>query len=87
MTDDEVMRARALLETSFVTSMQSASERADQLSRFATYFGDPSLINTQVARYRAVRTADVSALARESLGPDNRALLLFVPSDQTEVAA
>ena len=89
--DAAVTRARALIETSFVTSMQSAAERADQLSRFATYFGDPTLVNTQVARYRATSAADVSALARERLGPDNRALLLYVPAEtdeqETEVLA
>ncbi|WP_373062930.1 M16 family metallopeptidase [Gemmatimonas sp.] len=82
VTDAEVQRARALIETSFVTSMQSAAERADQLSRFATYFGDATLINEQVARYGATTTAAVSALARERLGPDNRALLMFVPTDE-----
>ncbi len=82
VTDAEVQRARALIETSFVTSMQSAAERADQLSRFATYFGDPTLINEQVERYGATTTAAVSALARERLGPDNRALLLFVPAKE-----
>lgn len=81
VTEDEVQRARALIETGFVTSMQSAAERADQLSRFATYFGDASLINTQVARYQAVTAADVSKLARERLGPDNRVVLLYVPAD------
>ena len=83
VTDIEVQRARALIETSFVTSMQSAAERADQLSRFATYFGDAALINEQVARYAATTTAAISALARERLGPDNRALLLFVPAEES----
>ena len=82
VTDGEVQRARALIETSFVTSMQSAAERADQLSRFATYFGDASLINEQVERYGATTTAAVSALARERLGPENRALLLYVPAEE-----
>jgi predicted Zn-dependent peptidase len=82
VTDDEVQRARALIETSFVTSMQSAAERADQLSRFATYFGDATLINEQVARYGATTTAAVSAFARERLGPDNRAVLVYVPTDE-----
>lgn len=87
VTEDEVQRARALIETGFVTSMQSAAERADQLSRFATYFGDASLINTQVARYQAVSAADVSRLARERLGPDNRVVLLYVPADGAETDA
>jgi predicted Zn-dependent peptidase len=87
VSEDEVTRARALIETSFVTSLQSAAERADQLSRFATYFGDPSLVNTQVARYAATSAAAVSAIARERLGPDNRVLLLFVPSDDAATDA
>jgi predicted Zn-dependent peptidase len=81
VTEGEVGRARALIETSFVTSLQSAAERADQLSRFATYFGDPGLVNEQVARYRQVTAADVGALCAERLGADNRALLLYVPQE------
>ncbi len=84
VTDAEVARARALIETSLVMSLQSAAERADQLSRFATYFGDASLANEQVARYQAVTAADVSRLVRERLGPDNRALLLYVPAPTGE---
>lgn len=84
VSEAEVQRARALIETSFVTSLQSAAERADQLSRFATYFGDPSLVNGQVERYRAVDAAAVSALARERLGPDNRALLMYVPAEDAQ---
>lgn len=87
VTEDEVTRARALIETSFVMSMQSAAERADQLSRFATYFGDPTLINTQVARYQATTAADVSRLARERLGADNRVLLVFVPAEEPPAEA
>jgi predicted Zn-dependent peptidase len=82
VTETEIARARALIETSFVTSLQSAAERADQLSRFATYFGDANLANEQVARYQHVTAADVTQLARERLGPDNRALLLYLPAPE-----
>jgi predicted Zn-dependent peptidase len=81
VAEDEVRRATALIATDLVASMQSASERADQLSKFATYFGDPSLINEQAARYAAVTAEQVSAVARERLGPENRASLLYVPKD------
>jgi zinc protease len=86
VTDEEVGRALALIESGFVLAMQSAGERADQLSRFATYFGDPSLANEQVDRYRAVTAADVNAFARQSLGPDNRAYLTYVPKAPAEEA-
>lgn len=72
-------RAVARLETDFVTAMQSAGERADQLSRFATYFGHPALLNEQVRRYRAVSDAQVHALAVERLAAENRAALVYVP--------
>jgi zinc protease len=86
VTDAEVERAVALIQTDMVRSLQSAAERADQLSRFATYFGDPSLVNEQLDRYRAVTAAQVSGFAREYLGRDNRASLLYVPRSEVRGA-
>ena len=79
VTRAEVERAIALIETSFVTSLQSAGERADKLSMFAAMFDDPRLLNEQTDRYRAVTAERVNAFARERLGTDNRAVLLYVP--------
>jgi predicted Zn-dependent peptidase len=86
VTADEVERAVALLETELVASLQSADTRADKLSMFATYFGNPALINDQVDRYRAVTPEAVSAFARQRLGPENRARLLYIPQ-QAQAAA
>jgi zinc protease len=77
----EVERAVALIETDFVTSMQSAGDRADKISMFATYFGDPTLINSQTDKYRAVTAEQVSAFARQRLVSANRAHLLYVPRE------
>jgi predicted Zn-dependent peptidase len=44
---EEVERAIALIETDLVASLQSAGERADRLSMFATYFGKPELIKSK----------------------------------------
>lgn len=79
VTPEEVERAQALIESEFIRGMQLAGERADQLSRFATFFGEPRLVNEQLARYRAVRPADVDAFARARLGENNRASLVYVP--------
>jgi predicted Zn-dependent peptidase len=84
VTDDEVARAVALIESAFVLGLQQAAERADQLSRFATYFGDPALANVQAQRYREVTAADVTAFARARLGRDNRAVLVYVPREPGE---
>src|SRR5262249_45555552 len=76
VTEEEVARAVALIESDYVTALQSAGERADRLSMFATYFSDPGLINEQVAKYRAVTADAVNAFARERLGTDNRVSLI-----------
>jgi zinc protease len=81
----EVDRAVALIQTDIVTSMQTASERADRLSMFATLFGDPELVNEQADLYAAVTAERVNAFARERMGDDNRAILIYVPKQQPEM--
>ena len=76
---DEVSRALALIETDLIGSMQTAQERADRLSLFATYFGDAARLNTEPDRYRAVTADAVSAFASRYLLPMNRATLLYEP--------
>ena len=80
----EVRRAIALIETDLVASLQSAGERADRLSMFATYFNDPELINEQTERYRAVTTQKVNEIISERFGENNRASLLYVPREGVE---
>ena len=79
VTPEERERALAGFETAWVTGLQSAGARADKLSQFATYFGDAARVNDELERYRAVRVEDLSRCARERLGADNRASLLYVP--------
>ena len=79
VTADEVERAQALIEAEFVRGLQLAGERADQLSKFATFFREPRLVNEQLEKYRAVRAADIDAFARARLDEDNRASLVYLP--------
>jgi predicted Zn-dependent peptidase len=78
-TAGDLARVLAQTETDFVVSMQSAGDRAEQLSRFATYFGEPQLLNEQLSQYRAVSVERLRNMAGERLGPDNRSKLLYVP--------
>jgi len=81
VTAAEVERAIALIATELMKALESASERADRISMFATYFGDPSLVNVQVSKYRSVTAARVSEFARRHLAAENRAKLLYVPME------
>jgi zinc protease len=73
-----------LIETDLAVSLQSAGERADRLSMFATFFGKPELINEQTDRYRAVTTQRVNEIISERLGENNRASLIYVPKEGVE---
>jgi predicted Zn-dependent peptidase len=84
VTEPEVRRAIALIETDLMTSLQSAGERADRLSMFATYFKRPELINEQADQYRSVTTQKVNEFISERLGENNRASLLYVPKEGVE---
>jgi len=84
VTETEVKRAIALIETDLITSLQSAGERADRLSMFATYFKRPELINEQAERYGSITTQRVNELIEERFGENNRASLLYVPKEGVE---
>jgi predicted Zn-dependent peptidase len=84
VSETEVRRATSLIETDLAASLQSAGERADRLSMFATYFGEPALINEQADRYREVTTDQVNEIISERFGENNRASLIYVPREGVE---
>jgi predicted Zn-dependent peptidase len=61
--------------------MQSASDRADKLSMFATYFRKPEMVNEQIAEYQAVSSEAVNRFVKERFVQENRAMLLYVPRE------
>ncbi len=73
-------RARALIETSWMVSLQSATTRADRLSQFATYHGRAARVNEEMKRYAGLTPLALTTFARARLTPRHRASLLFVPS-------
>jgi predicted Zn-dependent peptidase len=79
----EVERAVAVIQTSFVSALQEAGERADRLSLFATYFRAPDLVNEEVNRYQAVTVEGVNDFISERLGENNRASLLYVAREDS----
>jgi predicted Zn-dependent peptidase len=83
---EEVDRAKALITTELMKALESASERADRISLFATYFGEPALVNEQVSRYEAVTADRVNEFAKKYLRKHARARLLYVPKEEAAAA-
>jgi predicted Zn-dependent peptidase len=79
ISDDELARARALIETEELAGLSRVEERADRLSMYATLFDDPDLINQMLARYLAVTAEQIQAVAADVFRPDNRVVLTYLP--------
>jgi len=79
VSEEEIGRAVALTETHLVNTLQQVGERADLLSMFDQFFDDPGRLNTEIDRLRTVTTEGVREFASTYLGPDNRALLTYLP--------
>ncbi len=87
VTDDELARARALIEASELGALGRVEEVADRLSMFAALFDRPEMVNEQLPRYLAVTAEDIRSVARQVFRPDNRVVLTYVPRAAEEVAA
>ncbi|MBA2757579.1 MAG: insulinase family protein [Chloroflexi bacterium] len=81
VSDDELARAFALIETDELGSLQRVEERADRLSTYATLFDDPGLINAMLPRYLAVTSAAILEVAGATFRTDNRMVLTYLPSE------
>jgi predicted Zn-dependent peptidase len=80
ITADELARAKALIETDELGSLQRVAERADRLSMFATLLDDPGEINRQLGRFLAVTADDVQAACASLLAAHNRVVLTYLPA-------
>jgi predicted Zn-dependent peptidase len=87
VTDDEMVRARALVETDELGALQRVEERADRLSMYATLFDDPGLIDRMLERYLAVTPEAIREVAGAVFRPDNRAVVTYLPAAGANPAA
>jgi predicted Zn-dependent peptidase len=79
ISDDELARAHALIETEELGSLSRVEERADRLSMYATLFDDPDLINQMLPRYLAVTAEDIRSVSADVFREDNRVILTYLP--------
>src|SRR5215831_18080954 len=79
ISDDELARARALIETEELAGLSRVEERADRLSMYATLFDDPGLINKMLPRYLAVTAEQIREVSAAVFRPENRVVLTYLP--------
>jgi zinc protease len=80
--DVEVQRAKNKIESGAIFSLEPVGGFGGRAATLADYYlraGDPGYLPKDLARYRAVTPADVSAAARTWLRKDARVVLTIVP--------
>jgi predicted Zn-dependent peptidase len=87
VTDDELARAHALIESSELSALSHMDEVADRLSMYSTYFDRPELVNEQLERYLAVDVEAVRDVCAAVFGSGDRTTLTYVPRKGEEAAA
>lgn len=79
LADDELLRAKNLVETSFVTRLQGVRERASLLNMYEAELHDPGFAPKDLERYRAATKEGVKATAEKVLLPNARVIVRVVP--------
>jgi zinc protease len=80
VTEEELERVRASLESLRVTNLQTVDEQADQIGQSELYYGCPDyLLTAYDRRLKAVTPADIQRVARAWLLPARTTVAIVVP--------
>ena len=82
----ELDQAKNSTEAQFLSALESASRKADQLNAYYYQTGNPDGFQTDLDRYRAVSAEDIKRVVRTYLLAP-KAMLSVVPKGKPELAA
>lgn len=80
--DRELERVRNRIRTYFLVGLQANMDRAQNLAEFELYFGDATLLTTEVEHYLSVTSADIQRVAAQYFAPTNRTVLDVIPQPE-----
>jgi predicted Zn-dependent peptidase len=79
LADEELTRAKNVVETAFVARLESVRERASLLNMYQAEVGDPGFLPKDLQRYRAATKEGVRDVAKQVLTPNARVIVSAVP--------
>lgn len=87
VTAEELAKAKAQARGQAVDRLRTALGRANLLSQYEIFYGDPERINTLLPRLEQVKTDDIRRVAKKYLIKENRAVVISQPAAKEAPAA
>jgi predicted Zn-dependent peptidase len=82
VTDEEMKKLMVQTETQLAQENRQVLGVVTNLATLYTYRGDPNLINTELAKYRAVTKEDIQRVASKFFSKDNRLVVYYLPKSE-----
>jgi len=82
VSEDELIKAKNITEAQFVGSKKNVQEIAQDLARYFSYYGDASIINTELDNFQKVNKEDIKRAAQLYLSGKNRVVLTYLPVEK-----
>lgn len=79
VSDEELQKAKNITESQFVNSKKIVAEKAQELARFFSYYGDATIINTELEQFKKVSKDDIKRVAKLFLETKNKVVLTYLP--------
>jgi predicted Zn-dependent peptidase len=83
ISEEELQKLKNAKESEFVSSKATVAGVAEELAQYHMFFGNATLINSEVQKYMAVNREDIKRVANQYLGKD-RVILNYVPKETKE---
>jgi predicted Zn-dependent peptidase len=81
VSEEEFQKARNAMESQFAQSGGTMADRARTLAHYSMFYGDTSLINTELERYLAVKREDLHRVAKKYFTVSGKFLLRYPTSN------
>ena len=81
ITDREFQKLRNQIENNFIQSNYKMYDIAENLANYHIFYGDASLINTEIDKYLAVTKEDILNVANKYYNKENRVTLYYLPKE------
>ena len=85
--DDDLIKAKASMESGFVFGLQSVAGKVSQLAANETFKGNPNYIEQDIERYSKVTKADVMRVFEKYIKGKHGVIMSVVPKDKLDMVA